>query len=62
MANMPHCRFENTYRNLLDCYNHILDNNLSETEKSYRKKLIEICDDISVYIIDDDYVNDNYDD
>ena len=46
MPNMSYCRFENTYRDLSDCYSHIFDDDLSETEKIYRKKLIEICQDI----------------
>ncbi len=46
MANMSYCRFENTYRDLEDCYGHINDTNLSESEKTYRQRLINLCLDI----------------
>jgi hypothetical protein len=42
MANMSHCRFENTYRDLKDCvYN--MDNGSSYSEKHYMKKMRELC-------------------
>ncbi len=49
MANMSYVRFENTYCDLLDCYNHINDQNLSISEKTARKDLINLCN----YIIDE---------
>lgn len=45
MPNMSYCRFENTYRALMDCY-HNINNGLSESESNYRNKLIELCQDI----------------
>jgi hypothetical protein len=45
MANMSYCRFENTYRDMIDCY-HNLNNKLSDNENKYRKKLVELCQDI----------------
>ena len=45
MANMSYCRFENTYRNLMDCYNNINDQ-LSDREHSYRERLVELCQSI----------------
>ena len=45
MANMSYCRFENTYRDLLDCSIHI-NSDLSESESYYRKLLIELCNQI----------------
>jgi len=46
MANMSYCRFENTYRDLQDCF-HNMDDDSSESESIYRKKLIELCDTIA---------------
>jgi hypothetical protein len=46
MANMSYCRFENTYHDLQDCLEHLNDNNLSNTEKKYRDRLILTCENI----------------
>jgi hypothetical protein len=43
MANMGYCRFENTYRDMMDCYYNI-NNNLSEREHKYREKILELCE------------------
>lgn len=53
MANMSYCRFENTYRDLMDCYGHIEDE-LSETEERYRKRLILLCRHIADCFDDDE--------
>lgn len=45
MANMSYCRFENTYRDLMDCYYNI-NNQLSDREHSYRERLVELCQTI----------------
>lgn len=45
MANMSYCRMENTYRDLYDCYLN-MDNVSSESEKRYKRKIIELCQDI----------------
>jgi len=42
MANMSYCRFENTYKDLLDCSNNI-NEQLSDREHDYRQRLVEIC-------------------
>lgn len=50
MANMSYCRFENTYSDLLDCYESLQNKSideLSESEKKYALKLIKLCSDIS---------------
>jgi len=50
MANMSYCRFENTFRDLLECYDFLSYNDideLSESEKKYALKLIKLCSDIS---------------
>ena len=53
MSNMSYCRFENTYIDLQDCYRS-MDNDLSDSEKSYKKRLIELCKDISDEYGDED--------
>ena len=45
MANMSYCRFENTYRDLMDCYYNINDN-LSDNEHRYRELMIKVCQNI----------------
>jgi hypothetical protein len=44
MSNMSYCRFENTYKDLRDCVEHIEDENLSESEKFYRRRIIELSE------------------
>lgn len=41
MSNMSYCRFENTYNDLLDCQENLLDNDLSRTEFNARKSMIK---------------------
>lgn len=41
MSNMSYCRFENTLSDLLDCGEHIWDDNLSEEEERARKRMIK---------------------
>ena len=43
MSNMSYVRFENTYKDLRDCYNNMDDPDLSDTESKYRKFIIELC-------------------
>jgi hypothetical protein len=56
MANMGYCRFENTVRDLRDCYEHMEDE-LSEREAKARRRMIrlarEIVDDFG-YLADAD--------
>jgi hypothetical protein len=50
MPNMSYCRFQNTYSDLKDCFDALHEkslNELSETEKKYAIKLIELCRDIT---------------
>lgn len=49
MSNMSYCRFENTYRDLCDCVEHIEDENLSESEKFYRGRIIELSKEIAEF-------------
>lgn len=46
--NMSYCRFQNTLQDLRDCYYNIEEvEDMSEEEKSARKKLIELCCNIA---------------
>jgi hypothetical protein len=47
VPNMSYCRFENTLKDLKDCFEH-MDDNLSESEKEYRSRLIALCGQIAV--------------
>jgi hypothetical protein len=54
MGNMRHCRFENTYHDLVDCYEALgeegvdsLVKNANQYEKKYITKLIKLCSDIA---------------
>lgn len=53
MPNMSYCRFQNTVRDLDDCYDHMRDE-LSEDEEAAKKELIATCSQIHL-----DYGNDN---
>lgn len=49
MSNMSYCRFENTYGDLQDCLEALLnDEELSESEAKYRDMLIKMCVDIAL--------------
>lgn len=54
MGNMSYCRFENTFRDLQDCEEHIFDKDLSESEEKYRKRLINLCRSLATDAEDDD--------
>lgn len=50
MANMSYCRFENTYRDLWDCYESLQNKSideLSESEKKHALRLIKLCSNIT---------------
>jgi hypothetical protein len=50
MGNMSYCRFENTFRDLQDCYDALREKDfseLSETEKKFRNYMVEMCKDIA---------------
>ena len=46
MSNMGYCRFENTFNDLEDCCDHINDEDLSDNEKKFRKRLVQLCQDL----------------
>jgi hypothetical protein len=50
MANMSYCRFENTFKDLRDCFDALMgDDELSEDEQRYKKYLVALCTTISEY-------------
>ena len=47
MSNMSYCRFRNTLEDLLDCWQHIDDDDLDAEEERARDKLIQLCANIA---------------
>ena len=49
MPNMSYVRFENTYRDMLDCREAMdkPDEELSSSEQGYRRRLIALCREIA---------------
>ena len=43
MSNMSYCRFENTTADLRDCYDNLDVDDISESEKKARTRLIKLC-------------------
>ena len=68
MGNMSYCRFENTYHDLSDCMDVILakqdpetekfdlkfGEKLSESEEMFMRKIIEMCKEITAFMIESD--------
>ena len=44
--NMSYVRFENTYKDLLDCFEHLNDEDLSASELKYRNLMVDMCKEI----------------
>ncbi len=61
MTNMSYCRFENTFRDLQDCYQSMFDGGLSDSEQKYRQLLIDMCKDIINDVEDDELQDDSND-
>ena len=40
MANMSYCRFENTYHDLIDCFDNIWEEAENERDERHRKNMI----------------------
>lgn len=54
MANMSYCRFENTLKDLRDCYNNMeLDEDASDYEKTAYPALINLCCEIALEYCDE---------
>jgi hypothetical protein len=45
VMNMSYCRFENTYNDLVDCFNNIWDEAENMRDERYRKQMIEFLKD-----------------
>jgi len=63
MANMSYCRFENTLRDLRDCYDNMDNDNLSKLEFYARKQMVEMCINIANQhedIIDQEFLEDDF--
>lgn len=62
MGNMGYCRFENTYHDLQECYNVLVEagsveeveEGANQYEKKYIRKLVALCKDIAAEFVDDD--------
>jgi hypothetical protein len=52
MSNMSYCRFENTLRDLRDCFEH-MNEKLSNDEAIARQRMIELCENILTECCDD---------
>jgi len=55
MANMSYCRFQNTLKDLRDCYYNIEDTSLSGEEFLAREQLLELCKSITEEFGDMDF-------
>lgn len=59
MSNMSYCRWENTYRNLVECLNYD-GRKLSEDEESFRKRMFKLmCKSLDVDIDYEDWLGRN---
>lgn len=64
MANMSHCRFENTAEDIADCMDaldennwdieHMMENAPSEYERRGMKKFVKLCKEVAENFNDDD--------
>jgi len=57
---MSYCRFENTLRDLRDCYNNMDSDDLSKPEFYARRHMIELCMSIAseyVDLLNEDFVD-----
>ena len=41
--NMQHVMFENTHAALLECFDHMMDPNVSRSEREFRRSLLALC-------------------
>ena len=58
MANMSYCRFENTLRDLQDCYANMDNDDLSKSEFYMRRRMVELC--INIVERYDELVNEEF--
>ncbi len=53
MANMAYCRFQNTVKDLQDCYDHIDDDLTSDAELRAHARLVTLCRQIAAMFDDE---------
>jgi len=57
MSNMSYCRFQNTYRDLLDCQNALEEEDqLSPEEYRAAKNLLDVCENIGANYSEEDLI------
>jgi len=59
---MSYCRFENTYRDLRDCFRDMSETDfyeLSETEQEYRNKIVVMCKEIAEQFEEEEIIEEN---
>ena len=59
MSNMSYCRFQNTFRDLQDCYANMDSDDLSKSEFYTRRHMVELCINIANeydHLIDGEFV------
>lgn len=56
MGNMSYCRFENTYKDLRDCDDNMYEAE-SDTEKRYRKRILDLCLDMAERYGDEEFID-----
>jgi len=62
MSNMSYCRFENTLRDLQDCYANMDSDDLSKSEFYTRRHMVELCINIANeydHLIDGEFVDED---
>jgi len=47
MPNMSYCRFENTYKDLIDCLENIHVGASNEIDEMYRQKMIQLFTEVA---------------
>ena len=65
MSNMSYCRFENTLRDLQDCYANMDNDGLSKSEFYMRRRMVELCMSIANEyddIIEQEFLEDDFED
>ena len=62
---MSYCRFENTLRDLQDCYVNMDNDDLSKSEFYMRRRMVELCMSIANEyddIIEQEFLEDDFED
>lgn len=54
MSNMSYCMFQNTYRDLMECYESLDEKEFSEEEMEAYCDMLEVCRDIIAWSEEND--------